>query len=158
MLSISCPFVFCSFFFFFFYISERRPQSHLTARLNYWATEASLRLDPNTQEPSNRPLDFLWNLRYSSWGMSLMCSPLCQVRVKDTFLFAPNFVSIFFIQLHWAEKAKILASNTLSSEVSYMDCIRAWMTLIKTLDIEAWMRFPSWQKFTCTVLYHCWEN
>ena len=39
------------------------------------------------------------------------CSPFCRLRIKVTFLFSPNSTSVFFIQLWWAEKAKILASN-----------------------------------------------
>ena len=50
---------------------------------------------------------------HSSWGMSLPCSPLHQLRIKAIFLFPPNSVSIFFIQLQWAEKAKILGGNKL---------------------------------------------
>ena len=41
--------------------------------------------------------------------------PRCQLRIKATFLFPPNSVSIFFIPLWWAEKAKILAA-TLSTQ------------------------------------------
>ena len=34
--------------------------------------------------------------RHSSWGMSLLCSPLCQLKIKATFVFTPNSVSIFY--------------------------------------------------------------
>ena len=37
-------------------------------------------------------------------------SPLAEI--KAIFLFPPNSVSVFFIQLRWAEKAKILASDS----------------------------------------------
>ena len=50
---------------------------------------------------------------HSSWGMCLQCSPLLRLRIKFTFLFSLNSISIFFIQLWWAEKAKILASNNI---------------------------------------------
>ena len=46
--------------------------------------------------------------------MSLWSSPLCRLRIKATFLFPPNSVFIFFIQLGWAKNAKILASHTLT--------------------------------------------
>ena len=32
----------------------------------------------------------------SSWGMSLLCSPLCQLKIKASFVFSPNSVSIFY--------------------------------------------------------------
>ena len=38
-------------------------------------------------------------------------APLCWPNIKATLLFPQNSVPAFFIQLHWAEKAKILASN-----------------------------------------------
>ena len=49
----------------------------------------------------------------SSGGMRPLCSALCRQRIKATFLFPPNSVSIFFIQLRWAEKVKILAGNNM---------------------------------------------
>lgn len=48
--------------------------------------------------------------------MSLLGSPLCRLRVKTTFLFPPKPISIFFIWLRWAAKAKILASNRCGSQ------------------------------------------
>ena len=39
-------------------------------------------------------------------------SPLCQLRIKATFLFPPNFVYVFFIWLQWAEKDKIFGGIT----------------------------------------------
>ena len=38
-------------------------------------------------------------------------SPFYQLTVKATFLLPPNSVSVLFIRLQWAEKAKVLASN-----------------------------------------------
>ena len=43
--------------------------------------------------------------------MSLLCSLLCQLRIKVVFLFPPNPVSVIFSWLQWAEKVKIWASN-----------------------------------------------
>ena len=43
--------------------------------------------------------------------MSILGSPLCQLRIKAPFLFLPTSVSVFFIRLQWAEKVKILASS-----------------------------------------------
>ena len=61
------------------------------------------------------PLDSSWGAGgHSSWGMRILCSPFCQLRVKATFLFLPNSVSVFFIRLWRAEKAIILASNMCS--------------------------------------------
>ena len=43
------------------------------------------------------PLDSSWWVGgHSSWGMRILCSPFCQLRVKATFLFLPNSVSVFF--------------------------------------------------------------
>ena len=58
-----------------------------------------------------KPLNSSLRWGHCSWGMSLLCSPLQLLRIKVTFLFPPNSVSVFFIQLQWAEKAKILTSN-----------------------------------------------
>ena len=49
-----------------------------------------------------------------SWGMSLLHPPLYQLRIKVTFLFPPSSVSVFFIWLWWAEKAKILVSKNIT--------------------------------------------
>ena len=43
--------------------------------------------------------------------MSLLGSPLHQLRTKAPFLFPPTSVSVFFIRLQWAEKVKILARS-----------------------------------------------
>ena len=45
-----------------------------------------------------------------AWAQEL-CPHLHQMRIKATFSL-PNSISVFFIQLRWAEKVKILASNT----------------------------------------------
>ena len=39
--------------------------------------------------------------------------PSLPAEIKATYLLLPNFGSILFIQLQWAEKAKILASNNM---------------------------------------------
>ena len=62
---------------------------------------SSLTLDYN---PSSGP-QFL---RFEPTG-----SPLCWLRIKATFLFPPNSVFVFFIQLRRAKKAKILARHNL---------------------------------------------
>ena len=64
-----------------------------------------------------KPLDSSW--RHSSWGMSLLCSPLCWLRIKATFPFPPSSVSVLFNWLWWTKQAKILASSTLSSNQGY---------------------------------------
>lgn len=46
-------------------------------------------------------------------GLGVKGSPLCQLRNKATFLLPPNFVSVFFNRLQWAEKAQILVGNNL---------------------------------------------
>ena len=46
--------------------------------------------------------------------MNLLCSPIRQLRIKATFLFPPGAAYVFLIWLWWAEKAKILASNSLT--------------------------------------------
>ena len=115
------------------YISERSSQSHRTAILNYWVTDTSLWLSlkqckrnksrfchlcSSSSTPDCEPLAYIRLLMGGGWhscqDMSLLYSPLCQLRIKATFLFPPNSVSIFFIQPWWAEKAKILTSNTIS--------------------------------------------
>ena len=61
----------------------------------------------------HKSLDSSWSGGHSSWGKSLRYSPLCLLRIKATFQFLPNSHSVYFIQLQWAEKSKILASNNL---------------------------------------------
>ena len=41
-------------------------------------------------------------------GIESALSPLYMLRIKATFLFPPKALSILFIWLRWAEKAKIL--------------------------------------------------
>ena len=50
--------------------------------------------------------------RHCSWGVNQLCFPPRQQRIKATFLLPPNSISIFFIRLQWADKAKNLTSNT----------------------------------------------
>ena len=102
-LQHSSPYSYC-------YKSERRPQHHQTARFNYWVTNASLwqslkqckrkysksqHLCSSSQTPDCKPSPYestrlLIKVGHSSWGMSLLCSPLHQLRIKATFLFPPN--------------------------------------------------------------------
>ena len=39
-----------------------------------------------------KPLDFSWGGGHSSWSMSLLCSPLHQLRIKAIFLFPPKTI------------------------------------------------------------------
>ena len=48
----------------------------------------------------------------TSFEAGAYCVPLSVGWELKPFLFPPNSVSTFFIQLHWAEEDKILASNT----------------------------------------------
>ena len=48
------------------------------------------------------------------WSMSLLSSPLCRLRIKDTCPFPLDSVSVSFIRLQWAEKAKTLAAEACS--------------------------------------------
>ena len=61
---------------------------------------------------SNCEYKLLMEAGHSSWGLSLLCSPLHWLRIKAAFLFPPNSVSVFFIRLRRAEKAKILPGVT----------------------------------------------
>ena len=60
----------------------------------------------------------LYKLLDSSWGRGTVleawvyCVPLCWLRVKATFLFPPNSVSVFFCICFSEDKAKTLASGT----------------------------------------------
>ena len=88
---------------------KRRRQNHWTARLNYWVTDVSLWVSLNKiLTPLSLITDF-WPLALilykpldssrkgdSSWGMSLLYSPLGQLRIKARFLFPTNSVSVFF--------------------------------------------------------------
>ena len=61
------------------------------------------------------PLIYIITPPNSSWEghtvlEALACSPLLWLRIKATLLFSPNSVSVFFIWLGWAEKAKIFDS------------------------------------------------
>ena len=43
--------------------------------------------------------------------MKLLCSPLCRLRIKDTFPFPLDSVSVSFTRLQWAERTKTLAAT-----------------------------------------------
>ena len=75
---------------------------------------------------------------HSSWGRSLLCPPLWQLKIKATFLFPPNSVSMVSIQLQWAEKTKILATTKLliylsSHRKKWLD--RTALHLLNILDL-----------------------
>ena len=114
-------------------ISERRQQSHPNCQsqlLGYWLQFMTVFGKMHEEEIEilstlffitdtwlwalalYKPLDSSWvggKGVHSPWGMTLLCFPVC-------WLVSPsNSVSLFFIWLHWAEKAKILASNNSSS-------------------------------------------
>lgn len=65
-----------------------------------------------------KPLDSSWR-GPSSWGMSLLCAPLCWLRIKAAFPFPPNSLSELFNRLWWTKKAKALASNAICSSQGY---------------------------------------
>ena len=113
-----------------FYRSVRRPQSQPTTRLSDWAPDAaydclwnnareksrSYHLCSSSPTPDLEPLRMeaprlLMEAGNSSWSISLPCSPLCQLRIKATFLFPPNSASISLI----SDKAKILATNSVKA-------------------------------------------
>ena len=105
-----------------------------TARRNYWATwhQPMTGFETMQEEEEYKIFTPLFLITYpllralndtipqishgeghSSWGRSLLCPPLCQLKIKATFLFPPNSVSMVSIQLQWAEKTKILATTKL---------------------------------------------
>ena len=71
-----------------------------------WNNARESNQNPNASVPYHRLLTaslhhmkaprLLIRVGHSSWGMSLLCSPLHQLRIKATFLFPPSSVSIFF--------------------------------------------------------------
>ena len=94
------------------YTSERRLQSHQTARLHCWVTAASLGLSLKQRKKKGRSYH-LWSLSLTlslclieaprhlmegcgSWGMSPLCPCLYRLRIKAIFLFPPNSVSVIF--------------------------------------------------------------
>ena len=95
-----------------------------------WNNARESNQNPNASVPYHRLLTaslhhmkaprLLIRVGHSSWGMSLLCSPLHQLRIKATFLFPPNSVSVIYIWLRWAEKAKILASNNFTLSTQYV--------------------------------------
>ena len=105
-----------------------------TARRNYWATwhQPMTGFETMQEEEEYKIFTPLFLITYPllralndtipqishgeghrSWGRSLLCPPLCQLKIKATFLFPPNSVSMVSIQLQWAEKTKILATTKL---------------------------------------------
>ena len=74
--------------------------------------------EPLEKEMATQSSTLAWKIPWkgvghSSCGMSLQCSPLLRLKIKVTSLFPLNSISVFFIQLWWAEKVKILASNNI---------------------------------------------
>ena len=55
------------------------------------------------------PLDSQWRGDRLLEARAYCVLPSASLRVKAIFPFAPNSVSTSFIQLHWAEKTRILA-------------------------------------------------
>ena len=99
-----------------------------TARLSDWAMMSAgdclweRSQDRNTLVPHHRlltssphlieaPRLLMGEEGHSSWGVSLLRSCVHQLRIKPPFLFQ-TLSPYFFILLRWAEKVKILASNT----------------------------------------------
>ena len=80
---------------------------------------------------------------HSSWGMSLLCSPLHWLSIKAIFLFPPN--SIFFIRFRWAKKAKLLASKVISSHSTcwYHQVALSWNRELYVLPIIPQTRWDS---------------
>ena len=81
--------------------------------------------------------------------------PSLPLRIKATFLFPPNSVSVFFflIQLWWVEKAKILASNMWRTE--------AWDTIFRITEglfqrdkKDAWIYRSFWKTKANQVFEH----
>ena len=75
-------------------------------------------------------------------------SPFYQLTIKATLLLPPNSVSVLFIRLQWAEKAKVLASNRsenihpppyLVKEVQFAKQVKDTMKLsVKQKSISLW--------------------
>ena len=88
---------------------------HLTGRVYIWVSLCPYWLG---KEMAIHFSTLAWKIPWkgvghSSCGMSLQCSPLLRLKIKVTSLFPLNSISVFFIQLWWAEKVKILASNNI---------------------------------------------
>lgn len=100
---------------------KRRPPNCQTQLLGYWCQFMTvfetmqqeeikilspLFLITDCEPSSYEPLSSSWAQFLEAY--QLLCSLLHQLRIKAAFLFPSNSVSIFFIWLHLAEKAKIL--------------------------------------------------
>ena len=119
-----------------------------------WSNARRRNQDPNNFVPHHWVLTgsphlisaprFLMDRRLSFWGMSLLCSPLCWLRMKATCLLPPHFVSMFFICLQWTEKAKILASYS-GSPQTCRRCVSRMRESLKG-DIAEQHPFGSWVK------------
>ena len=57
-----------------------------------------------------KPLDSSWRGEHISWGRSLLCSPLCWLRIKGTFLFRPDCLCNFYSALV-GSKSQILGQQ-----------------------------------------------
>ena len=64
----------------------------------------------------NKPLDSSWWVGgwHGSWGLSLLYSPLCWLRIKATFLFPPNSLWIFYSSSVGRESQDFSQRHTLS--------------------------------------------
>ena len=62
-----------------------------------------------------KPLDTSWSRGSSSWGMRLLCSALCRLRIKATFLFPPNSMSVFLIWLQRERRPRLWPTTVSSS-------------------------------------------
>ena len=63
-----------------------------------------------------------------SWSVNLLWFPSPPSGIKATFLFPPDSVSVIFIQLRWAEKAKILASNASTHVSPLIFSVTPWIS------------------------------
>lgn len=68
-----------------------------------------------------KPLDSSWSGEHISWGRSLLCSPLCRLRIKGTFLCHPDCLCNFY----WASVGR--KSQTLGQQC-YL-CFLGWHLL-----------------------------
>ena len=61
-----------------------------------------------------KSIDSSWGIegRHSYWGMNLLYSPLCRLRIKATFLFPPYSVSIIFIDFSEQRKSRFWPATT----------------------------------------------
>ena len=78
-----------------------------------------------------KPLHSSWRVGHSSWGMSLQCTPLHWLRIKATFIFPPNSMSVFLIWLQRERRPRLWPTTVGSSgewavwcgrDLTYMQC------------------------------------